>query len=113
MKWRKERETNNDPRNEKLRREVEELKKWREWENKEKGKARHIQDPEAAGTSQERKQEKRSWKELEWITEEKEREKRRNNIVGMESTKRYSSDDIENWLETEIEIKAKIEKYGG
>ena len=58
-----------------------------------------------------RKQEERNWKGLEWITEEKEREKRKNNIiiVGLDAKKRYTAEDIVEWLK-EIEVEAKIEK---
>ena len=83
-----------------------------EWENKESGKVGNTQDLETTKTPQEEKQEERNWKKLEWITEEKEREKRRNNIiiVGLESAKRCNCKDIEEWLEKEIVVKAKIDK---
>ena len=59
-----------------------------------------------------RNQEARNWKGLEWITEEKEREKRRNNIiiVGLDAKKKYTAEDIMEWLEKEMEVEAKIEK---
>ena len=59
-----------------------------------------------------RKRDKRNWKGLEWMTEEKEREKRKNNliIVGLDVRKRYVSDDIVEWLRKEIEVGVKIEK---
>ena len=46
------------------------------------------------------------------MAEDKEREKRINNviIVGLESTKQYSCEDIRNWLKQEIEVEVNIEK---
>ena len=43
---------------------------------------------------------------------EREREKRRDNIiiVGLDSRRRYSEEDIEDWLKQDIEVEAEIEK---
>ena len=43
---------------------------------------------------------------------ERERKKRRDNIiiVGLDSRRRYSKEDIEDWLKQDIEVEAEIEK---
>ena len=102
--------------NEDLRKEVEELKRWREVclaggrTRGEEATEKERQEPKEVLTA--RKQEERNWKGLEWITEEKEREKRKNNIiiVGLDAKKRYTAEDIVEWLKKEIEVEAKIEK---
>ena len=96
--------------NEELRKEVEGLKRWRDECKTEGGKkdeeGRGEVSTEAKGEQMARKRDERNWKGLEWIIEEKEREKRKNNliIVGLDVRKRYVSDDIVEWLMKEIEI---------
>ena len=109
----KSREGNQTRIDEGLRKEVMELKKWREeMVIKEKKEGEEAIPQTDAGTAKGNRQEQRNWKELEWITEEKKREKRKKNliIVGLEGSKRYSSEDIGNWLKKEIEVEAKIVK---
>lgn len=49
---------------------------------------------------------------LDWIEEDREREKRRNNIIikGLDEKGRCTKDWIENWPKTEINVEVKIKK---
>ena len=89
-----------DPGQEELWKEVEELRKWKEeQENKEarRGDREGVEEEEAA---QGIRLDRRNWRDLEWITEEREREKRKNNviIVGLKNDRKYSRENVEEWL---------------
>ena len=96
-----------------LRKEVMELKKWtEEMASREKKEGEEGMMTTQTGAARGDIQEQRNWKELEWMTEEKERDKRKKNIiiVGLDGKKRYSSEDIGTWLKQAIEVEARIEK---
>ena len=99
------------PISEELRKEVEETVEGGNGDQGGEERGGHH-SPTEAETSQTNRQKQRNWKEQEWMTEEKEREKRKNNliIVGLEGTKRYNGEDIGNWLKQEIEVEFRIEK---
>ena len=78
---------------------MEKLRKWKE-EQEKKEVGRGDTGSDAEEVLQGKRLERRNWKELEWITEEKEREKRENNviIVGLKNDRKYSREDMEEWL---------------
>ena len=85
--------------NENLRKEVEDLKRWREGYKTEVGKKDEEGGDIRAETKGEqgaRNRDERNWNGLEWISEEKEREKRKNNLIIV--------------VRKEIEVEVKIEK---
>lgn len=97
---------------EKIRQEVEDLKIWKEeCEKRKKAGEKNGTEPSsgASGTIPERDN---AISRLEWIEEDREREKRRNNIIikGLENKEKCSKEWLEQWLRTEINTEVKIKK---
>lgn len=67
----------------------------------------------AERSKDEQKEERDKWnKEIEWMVEEKERERRRRNLVisGIEGEERQEKSEMEKWIKDNLNIETRIER---
>lgn len=100
-----------------LKEEVKELTAWKkEIEKRTEEQSKNLKERmEKEGknkTGQEEEKEEWNRKEIEWIIEEREREKRNRNLIitGLKENEAFKKEEMEKWMKEKIDTEVRIEK---